>query len=83
VIIVLTKECKVCGIKINAVKGDYCDECKEIAAVIIHSTAKYLRATFLQKLINRKDINKGKIGRDLMEEMKREEKLLNKKVDIK
>jgi len=73
---VLTRECKVCGIKMRSDKGDYCDECAEIVAVIIHSSAKYLRANFLQKLINRKDINRGKIEKDLMVEMKREEELL-------
>ena len=72
----LTKECKVCGIKMRAGKGDYCSECSEIVAVIIHSSAKYLRANFLHKLINRKDINKGKVESDLMIEMKREEELL-------
>jgi hypothetical protein len=66
----------------RALKGDYCDECAEIAAVIIHSGAKYLRANFLQKLISRKDINKGKIEKDLMEEMKREEEILKFKSKV-
>jgi hypothetical protein len=63
------KKCKICKIIMREGKGDYCNECAELVAMVIHTSSKLLRAQVLYRLFDRLGINEGKTEDDVMREI--------------